>query len=80
MAGLGLLAVSAILLVAGAELFTENAAGAARHLRLTLFGVAFLLAGAEPEELITAVVASGSCSGRDGMRRVLGTQPLTGHS
>ena len=58
MAGLGLLAVSAILLVAGAELFTENAAGAARHLRLTLFGVAFLLAGAEPEELITAVVAS----------------------
>jgi cation:H+ antiporter len=58
LAGLGLLAVSAILLVAGAELFTENAAGAARHLRLTLFGVAFLLAGAEPEELITAVVAS----------------------
>ena len=58
MAGLGLLAVSAILLVAGAEMFTENAAGAARHLRLTLFGVAFLLAGAEPEELITAVVAS----------------------
>jgi cation:H+ antiporter len=46
------------LLVAGAELFTENAAGAARHLRLTLFGVAFLLAGAEPEELIPAVVAS----------------------
>ena len=58
MAGLGLLAVAAILLVAGAELFTENAAGAARHLRLTLFGVAFLLAGAEPEELTTAVVAS----------------------
>jgi len=58
LAGLGLLAVSAILLVAGAELFAENAAGAARHLRLTLFGVAFLLAGAEPEELITAVVAS----------------------
>jgi cation:H+ antiporter len=58
LAGLGLLAVSAILLIAGAELFTENAAGAARHLRLTLFGVAFLLAGAEPEELVTAVVAS----------------------
>ena len=58
MAGPGLLALAAIMLVAGAELFTENAAGAARHLRLTLFGVAFLLAGAEPEELITAVVAS----------------------
>jgi hypothetical protein len=47
LAGLGLLAVAAILLVAGAELFTEKAADAARHLRLTLFRVAFLLAGAE---------------------------------
>jgi hypothetical protein len=53
--GPGLLAVSAILLVAGAELFTENAAGPAGHLRLTLFGAAFLLPGAEPEELPAAV-------------------------
>src|SRR6266849_3095896 len=57
--GLGLLAVSAVLLVAGAELFTENAAVAARRLGITVFGAAFLLAGAEPEELITAVIASG---------------------
>src|SRR6266851_4914936 len=57
--GLGLLAVSAVLLVAGAELFTENAGAAARGLGITVFGAAFLLAGAEPEEMITAVIASG---------------------
>ena len=57
--GLGLLTVSAVLLVAGAELFTENVAGAARKLGITVFAAAFLLAGAEPEEMITAVVASG---------------------
>lgn len=57
--GLGLLAASAVLLIAGAELFTENVAGAARKLGITVFAAAFLLAGAEPEEMITAVVASG---------------------
>src|SRR5947199_2644150 len=56
--GLGLLAVSAVLLIAGAELFAENAAAAARGLGITVFGAAFLLAGAEPEEMITAVIAS----------------------
>ena len=58
-AGLGLLAVSAVLLIAGAELFAENAAAAARGLGITVFGAAFLLAGAEPEEMITAAIASG---------------------
>jgi cation:H+ antiporter len=57
--GLGMLAVSAVLLIAGAELFTENVAGGARRLGITVFAAAFLLAGAEPEEMITAVVASG---------------------
>jgi len=57
--GLGLLAVSAVMLIAGAELFTENAADAARRLQITVFAAAFLLAGAEPEEMITAVIASG---------------------
>ena len=57
--GLGLLAVSAVMLIAGAELFTENAADAARRLGITVFAAAFLLAGAEPEEMITAVIASG---------------------
>jgi cation:H+ antiporter len=57
--GLGLLAVSAVMLIAGAELFTENAGAAARGLRITVFAAAFLLAGAEPEEMITAAIASG---------------------
>src|SRR5260370_13348443 len=57
--GLGLLAVSAVMLIAGAELFTETAAAAARGLRIAVVGAAFLLAGAEPEEMITAVIASG---------------------
>src|SRR5215472_6472597 len=47
------------MLVAGAELFTENAEHAARRLGITVFAVAFLLAGAEPEEMITAIIASG---------------------
>src|SRR5215467_179800 len=59
LAGLGLLMVSAVMLIAGAELFTDNAAAAARRLRITVFATAFLLAGAEPEEMITAVIASG---------------------
>jgi hypothetical protein len=57
--GFWLLAVSAVLLIAGAELFAENAAAAARRMRITVFGAAFLLAGAEPEEMITAAIASG---------------------
>ena len=43
--------------IAGAELCTENAA-AVRWLGIAVFGAAFLLAGAEPEEMITAVIAS----------------------
>jgi len=56
--GFGLLLTSAVMLVAGAELFTENAGQAARKLGITVFGIAFLLAGAEPEEMITAIIAS----------------------
>ena len=59
MLGFWLLAVSAVLLIAGAELFAENVAAAARGMRITVFGAAFLLAGAEPEEMITAAIASG---------------------
>lgn len=58
MIGFVLLALSAVLLVAGAELFVDNAAGAARRLGVTVFAVGLLLAGAEPEEMLTAVLAS----------------------
>lgn len=46
------------MLVAGAELFAENAVGTARRLRVSVLAVGLLLAGAEPEELVTGVLAS----------------------
>lgn len=58
MTGALLLIASAALLVAGAELFVDNAVGAARRLGVTLLAVGLLLAGAEPEELLTASLAS----------------------
>jgi cation:H+ antiporter len=58
--GLLLLLVATGLLVVGAELFVENAAAASKRLGVTLLAVGLLLAGAEPEELLTGVVASGS--------------------
>jgi cation:H+ antiporter len=56
--GLLLLAGAAVLLIGGAELFVENAASAARRLGVTVLAVGILLAGAEPEELLTAVLAA----------------------
>jgi cation:H+ antiporter len=56
--GLLLLLLAAGLLVAGAELFVENAAAAAARLRVSVLAVAVLLAGAEPEEMVTAVLAA----------------------
>ncbi len=58
MLGWLLLVAAAVLLIGGAELFVENAAGAARRLGLTVIAVGVLLAGAEPEELLTAVIAA----------------------
>jgi cation:H+ antiporter len=58
MIGLLLLAGAAVLLIGGAELFVENAAGAANRLGITVIAVGILLAGAEPEELLTAVIAA----------------------
>jgi len=53
-----LVAGAAVLLLGGAELFVGNAAGAARRLGVTVVAVGVLLAGAEPEELLTAVIAA----------------------
>src|SRR5688572_26911974 len=58
MVGLVLLVAAAGLLAAGAELFAEHAAGAGRRLGVTALGVGLVLAGAEPEELLTAVTAT----------------------
>jgi cation:H+ antiporter len=53
-----LLGVAALLLFVGAELFVEHAAAAGARLGATGLAVGLLLAGAEPEELITAVIAA----------------------
>ena len=53
-----LVLVSAGVLWTGAELFVEHAAAAGRRLGTTGLVVGLLLAGAEPEELITAVIAA----------------------
>jgi cation:H+ antiporter len=57
-AGLALLVVAAALLAGGAEVFAANAAGAGRRLGVTALAIGLLLAGAEPEELLTAVIAA----------------------
>lgn len=56
--GLGLLAVSAVMLLVGAELFAEHAESAGTRLGVTALAVGVLLAGAEPEELLTAITAA----------------------
>jgi cation:H+ antiporter len=53
-----LLAAGAGLLVAGTEAFAEHIVPAARKVRISAFGLAALVAGAEPEEAWTASVAS----------------------
>lgn len=55
-----MLAVGVGLLLGGAEVFTEAAIDAARALRITTLAIGLLLAGAEPEELVTAAIASGA--------------------
>ncbi len=54
-----LLVVGAALLTAGAEAFAEHVTGAATRLGTSVVGLGLLLAGAEPEEAVTAMVASG---------------------
>ena len=53
-----LLAAGAGLLVAGSEAFAEHIVPAARTVRVSAFGLAALVAGAEPEEAWTASVAA----------------------
>ena len=62
---IGLLLLAAVLLAGGAELFAEHAAAAGRRLGVTAVAVGLLLAGAEPEELVTALLAAAR--GQDGI-------------
>jgi cation:H+ antiporter len=52
-----LLVVGVVLIVWGAERFAEHLVAASSRLGVTTFALAVLLAGAEPEELATAVAA-----------------------
>lgn len=52
-----LLVVGVVLIVWGAERFAEHLVAASSRLGVTTFALAILLAGAEPEELATAVAA-----------------------
>src|SRR3954454_854171 len=54
-----LLVVGAALLTAGAEGFAENVSGASARLGVSVLALALLLAGAEPEEAVTAMLAAG---------------------
>ena len=51
-------AVGVIMIVWGAEAFAEHLGRASVRLGVSSFALALLLAGAEPEELATAVAAS----------------------
>jgi cation:H+ antiporter len=56
--GFLLLAASAVMLTAGSELFAEHASAAGRRFGVTALAIGLLLAGAEPEEMVTAIFAS----------------------
>lgn len=58
MIGFLLLAASAVLLTGGSELFAEHASAAGRRFGVSALAIGLVLAGAEPEEMITAVFAS----------------------
>ena len=53
-----LILVGVALIVWGSELFAEHLAAASVRLGVSSFALALLLAGAEPEELATAITAS----------------------
>ncbi len=54
-----LLVAGAVLLTAGAEAFAENVVGASARLGTSVLALGLLLAGAEPEEAVTSMLASG---------------------
>ncbi|MHB8594505.1 MAG: sodium:calcium antiporter [Acidimicrobiales bacterium] len=58
MVGFLLLIASAALLTAGSELFAEHASAAGRRFGVTALAIGLVLAGAEPEEMVTAIFAS----------------------
>ncbi len=70
---LGLLAVGTLLLVVGADWFVDGAGDLARALGISALVVGVLLAGLEPEEMLTAAIASARGAPTLAVGNVIGT-------
>lgn len=70
LAGLG---IGVVLIVWGAETFAKHLAVASARLGVTVFALGILLAGAEPEELVTSMTASLRDSPAIALGNVVGT-------
>lgn len=70
---LGLLAVGTLLLVVGADWFLDGAGDLARALGVSALVLGVLLAGLEPEEMLTAAIASGRGAPTLAVGNVIGT-------
>src|SRR2546430_17731251 len=57
-----LLLIGTVLLVFGADWFLDGAGDLARALGISALVLGVLLAGLEPEEMLTAAIASGRCA------------------
>jgi cation:H+ antiporter len=70
---LGLLAVGTILLVVGADWFLDGASDLARALGVSAVVLGVILAGLEPEEMLTAAIASARGAPALAVGNVIGT-------
>src|SRR5579859_2341333 len=70
---LGLLIVGAVLLLAGADWFVDGALDLARDLGMSALVIGVLLVGLEPEEMLTAAIASARGAPALAVGNVIGT-------
>src|SRR5258707_13601732 len=70
---LGLILVGTVLLVVGADWFLDGAGDLARTLGVSALVVGMLLAGLEPEEMLTAAIASARGAPALAVGNVIGT-------
>jgi cation:H+ antiporter len=70
---LGLLVIGTLLLVVGADWFLDGAGDLARALGVSALVLGVLLAGLEPEEMLTAAIASGRGAPALAVGNVIGT-------
>jgi cation:H+ antiporter len=69
----GLLLIGTVLLVIGADWFLDGAGDLARALGVSALVLGVLLAGLEPEEMLTAAIASGRSAAALAVGNVIGT-------